>query len=89
MPKDFPAHPLPWDGPEITAVCALNLRPAHLEGLTIIQHTLDAFDQCAVAGLAEDDHIANPDSTRRERKTRGQDKIALTNFRMKAVAADF
>jgi len=89
MPDHHTAHALARHRAEITAVGALDLGAAHLKGAALIQHLVDAFDQQSIAWLAKNNHIAGFDFTSRERKTRGQDIIALTIVRMKAVAADF
>ncbi len=88
MPDHFSCHPLPRDRAEVAAVSTCDLGAAHIKGAACFQYPANAFDQRTVPGLAKDDHIADPDFTRRAWKTRGQDIISLMKLRMKAVAAD-
>jgi len=89
MPDDFAQDMVLGDRSKIAAVAAFNLSSPHLIGAAGIQLPADAFDQRTITGLAKDNHIADPDFTRRERKTRGQNVVTLTKVRVKAVTADF
>ena len=89
MPDDFAQDMVLGDRSKIAAVAAFNLSSPHLIGAAGIQLPADAFDQRTITGLAKDNHIADPDFTRREWKTRGQDIVAFMIMRVKAVAADF
>lgn len=89
MPNHHPQNTFTRDRSKIPAVGALDQGATHFKIAPLIQHPADAFNQYAVTGLAKDNDIANPDFTRRERETRGQNIITLMKIRVKAVTADF
>jgi len=90
---DVPDHladdPFYWDRAEISAVCAINLRPPHLESLAFCKDLLHPLDQGAELRLTKDDHIPHLDITHRKRNTRGQHIVTRFKIRVQAEAADF
>ena len=89
VPDHFPDDLFLRDGAKITAVCAVNLRPPHLESQAASQHLLYALDQGPVGRMAEDNHFPWLYFAYRKGKTRSQYIIARLEIREKTMAADF
>ena len=89
MPDHLTGDSFLEDGSKIPAVAAVNLRAEHPERPATIHHLMDTLDQGTITGLAKDDHIACPDSTRRKGNIRNQHIISIPIFGRQALAADF
>ena len=89
MPNHLAGDMPTWYGAKVPAVAAVYLRPAHFKGLSIIQDTMNALDEGAVAGLVKDDHITSLDFPCRKWNSCCENIIALAIVRPKAVTLNF